>query len=91
LTDLDVADAGDCTDRARARPLCLQAMTQRCRSQSTACEAACETQFGSMPGNTEKEPAVRGEMEVGQCRQRCNSGLSPCLRALLGRCPELCP
>ena len=83
-------DAGDCSDRARVRPMCVQAMTQRCRGQALGCESGCETQFGSMPGNSEKEPGLRGDIESSQCRGRCTSSYAGCLRSLLARCPETC-
>ena len=84
-------DAGDCPARARVAPMCVRAMTERCRGQQSGCESACESQFGSMPGNTEKEPGIRGDMETTQCRQRCGDGYPACTRALLSHCPEPCP
>jgi hypothetical protein len=83
-------DAGDCSDRARVRPLCVQVMTQRCRGQALGCESGCETQFGSMPGNSEKEPGLRGDIESSQCRGRCTSSYAGCVRSLVARCPETC-
>jgi hypothetical protein len=84
------ADAGDCNDRARVRPMCIQAMTQRCRGQVEACESGCEAQFGGMPGNSDKEPGLRGDIEATQCRGRCGGSYAGCVRSLTSRCPQLC-
>jgi hypothetical protein len=43
-----------------------------------------------MPGNSEKEPGLRGDIESSQCRGRCNSSYAGCLRSLVSRCPETC-
>jgi hypothetical protein len=85
-----VGDGGYCADHERARSVCIEAVAERCRGQSTGCEATCNAQLGSMPGSSEKEPAIRGDMESNQCRERCRQGYEPCLRALLVRCPQPC-
>ncbi len=84
------ADAGGCEDRARVRPLCVQAMRERCRAQVQACESSCETPFGTMPGNSDKEPGLRGDIESAACRERCGSTYSPCEGSELSRCPARC-
>jgi hypothetical protein len=84
------ADAGDCGVRARVRPVCLQAVAARCRGQAQTCESTCEAQFGSMPGNSEKEPGLRGDIESSQCRARCGNDYPACTRSLASRCPETC-
>lgn len=81
------ADAG-CADLARVRPLCLRAAFARCASQQQDCEALCEPRLG--PGSSEKDPALRLDMEADRCRQRCGAG-TPACRAVLGaRCPNAC-
>jgi hypothetical protein len=85
------ADAGDCSDRARVHPMCLDAVTRRCYGQLVDCESSCEAQFGQMPGNSDKEPGLRGDIESGQCRQGCGNTYAVCKQNLLARCPQLCP
>jgi hypothetical protein len=89
-TALFPADAGDCNDRARVHPMCVDAVTRRCYGQLVDCESGCEAQFGQMPGNSDKEPGLRGDIESGQCRQGCGSTYAMCKQNLLGRCPQLC-
>lgn len=81
------ADAG-CADLARVRPVCLRAAEARCASQQGDCEAQCEPRLG--PGSSEKEPALRGDIEADRCRERCRVGLPACRTALAARCPNAC-
>lgn len=81
------ADAG-CADLARVRPLCLRAAEGRCTSQEQDCEAQCEPRLG--PGSSEKEPALRGDIEADRCRERCRIGVPACRTALAARCPNAC-
>jgi hypothetical protein len=81
------ADAG-CADLARVRPLCLRAAEARCASQQDDCEAQCEPRLG--PGSSEKEPALRSDIEADRCRQRCRVGVPACRTALSSRCPNAC-
>jgi hypothetical protein len=81
------ADAG-CADLARVRPLCLRAAEARCASQQQDCEAQCEPRLG--PGNSEKEPALRGDIEADRCRERCRVGTPACRTAVAARCPNAC-
>ena len=80
-------DAG-CPDLARARPICLRAAEARCASQQGDCEAMCEPRLG--PGSTEKDPALRLDIEAERCRQRCRVGVPACRAALTARCPNAC-
>ncbi|HEX8793324.1 MAG TPA: hypothetical protein VF765_20415 [Polyangiaceae bacterium] len=81
------ADAG-CADLARVRPLCLRAAEARCASQEGDCEAQCEPRLG--PGSSEKEPALRSDIDADRCRQRCRVGQPACRTALAVRCPNAC-
>ena len=81
------ADAG-CADLARVRPLCLRAAEGRCASQERDCESQCQPLLG--PGSSEKEPALRSDMEEDRCRERCRVGLPACRAALASRCPNAC-
>jgi hypothetical protein len=81
------ADAG-CADLARVRPLCLRAATARCASQEGDCEAQCQPLLG--PGSSEKEPALRSDIEEDRCRQRCRVGVPACQQTLAARCPNAC-
>jgi len=81
------ADAG-CADLARVRPLCLRAATARCASQESDCEGLCEPRLG--PGSSEKEPALRSDLEEDRCRQRCRVGVPACQQTLAARCPNAC-
>jgi hypothetical protein len=81
------ADAG-CADLARVRPLCLRAAAGRCESQEADCEALCEPRLG--PGSTEKDPALRSDIESDRCRQRCRVGAPACQQTLAARCPNAC-
>jgi hypothetical protein len=80
-------DAG-CADLARVRPLCLRAAEGRCSSQEGDCEAQCQPRLG--PGSSEKEPALRSDLEEDRCRERCRVGLPACRTALAARCPNAC-
>jgi hypothetical protein len=80
-------DAG-CADLARVRPICLRASEARCASQQGDCEAQCEPRLG--PGSSEKEPALRSDIEADRCRQRCRVGVPACVSALSARCPNAC-
>jgi hypothetical protein len=86
--NFDMSDGGDCAERERVRPLCRQAMTARCEAQMTGCETSCEAR--NLPGNSEKGPALRGDMETSLCRDSCRNGYQPCLNLLVVRCPTLC-
>jgi len=88
LSDLPVAPGASCDDRARARPICLGAMQSQCRSQRGDCEAACEPR--TAPGSSEKEPALRGDIEADRCREGCRQSATACERTLGARCPETC-
>jgi hypothetical protein len=88
LSDLPLAAGGSCEDRARAAPVCLQAAQSRCRSQRGDCEAACEPR--QQPGSSEKEPALRGDMEAERCRQGCRQYETACGSTLQARCPTPC-
>lgn len=81
------ADAG-CAELARVRPLCLRASEGRCASQEGDCEAQCQPRLG--PGSSEKEPALRSDLEEDRCRERCRVGLPACRAALAARCPNAC-
>ncbi len=85
------ADAGDCVDRARVAPLCRRTMEDRCRAQIRDCDARCRFQFGSLPGNDEKEPTIRGDMETSSCTSQCGGSFPGCMRQLASQCPEPCP
>lgn len=80
-------DAG-CADLARVRPLCLRAAEARCESQEGDCEALCEPRLG--PGSSEKEPALRSDIEEDRCRQRCRVGEPACRTTIAARCPNAC-
>ena len=80
-------DAG-CPELTRARPLCLRAAEGTCGSQQRECEAQCEPRLG--PGSTEKDPALRSDIEADRCRQRCSAGFPACRSALTSRCPNAC-
>jgi hypothetical protein len=80
-------DAG-CADLARVRPICLRAAEARCASQQSDCEAQCEPRLG--PGSSEKEPALRSDIEADRCRQRCRVGVPACVQTLAARCPNAC-
>lgn len=80
-------DAG-CAGLARVRPLCLRAAEGRCASQEGDCEAQCQPRLG--PGSSEKEPALRSDIEEDRCRERCRVGLPACRTALAARCPNAC-
>jgi hypothetical protein len=86
--NFDVGDGSDCAQREQVRPFCQRAMTARCDAQMTECETACETR--TLPGNSEKGPTLRGDMETSHCRDSCRNGYQPCLNLLLARCPMLC-
>ncbi len=86
----DNDDTMDCAERARVRPVCERAMAERCSSQRDSCEAGCQSEPGNLPGNGEKEPTLRADLEATRCRDRCRDGYEPCLRALLPNCPGLC-
>jgi hypothetical protein len=43
-----------------------------CARQQATCEAACEPR--ELPGSTEKEPAMRGDLEAERCREQCRTG-----------------
>lgn len=81
------ADAG-CADLARVRPLCLRAADARCASQQQDCEAQCQPRLG--PGSSEKEPALRSDIEEDRCRERCRVGTPACQATLAARCPNAC-
>lgn len=49
-----------------------------CARDEARCEAACASR--EMPGSSEKEPAIRGELEEERCRERCRSEGKPCER-----------
>jgi hypothetical protein len=83
-------DGGDCEGRARVRPLCERTMGDRCRGQRSECETRCSSAPGDLPANGQKEPTLRADAEEARCREGCQSGYSPCLRALLASCPALC-
>lgn len=85
------ADGGEatCEDRARVAPLCVQALTQRCRSQSADCEATCDSR-GGLPGNTMKSPTDKNEHIAVNCRQECSQVYEACLRTLVPQCPQPC-
>ena len=80
-------DAG-CADRARARPLCLQAVEARCASLQAGCEAQCETRLA--PGSTEKEPGLRTDLAADRCRERCRQASRGCRGAMAAACPATC-
>jgi hypothetical protein len=88
LADLPLAPGSSCDERARARPICLGATESQCRSQRGDCEAGCEPRSG--PGSSEKEPALRGDMEADRCREGCRQDATACARALGARCPTAC-
>jgi hypothetical protein len=90
LVPQPTATAGDggCEDRARARLVCLGAVDARCDSLRGDCEARCEPRLG--PGNSEKEPALRGDMEADRCREGCRETDRGCRRGLADRCPRPC-
>ena len=88
LTDLPLATGGTCEDRARARPLCLAAAEGQCRSQRSDCEAGCQPRLG--PGSSEKEPALRGDIEEEHCREGCRTGETACRQSIVARCPTAC-
>jgi hypothetical protein len=87
----DPGDGGEasCEDRARTQKLCTAALTDRCQSQLNDCEATCETR-GNLPGNTQKVPTNRGELESTRCRQDCRVGYDSCVRTLVPQCPRAC-
>ncbi len=77
-----------CADLARVRPLCLRAAEAHCASQQEDCEAQCQPRLG--PGSSEKEPALRSDIEEDRCRERCRVGTPACRTALGSRCPNAC-
>jgi hypothetical protein len=85
---LTVAPDAGCADLARVRPMCLRAAEARCASQQGDCEAQCEPRLG--PGSSEKEPALRSDIEADRCRQRCRVGVPACRATLAARCPNAC-
>ena len=85
---LTVPPDASCADLARVRPLCLRAAEARCASQQQDCEAQCEPRLG--PGSSEKEPALRSDIESDRCRQRCRVGVPACQQTLAARCPNAC-
>jgi hypothetical protein len=85
---LAVAPDAGCAELTRVRPLCLRAAEARCASQQGDCEAQCEPRLG--PGSSEKEPALRSDIEADRCRQRCRVGVPACTQALAARCPNAC-
>jgi hypothetical protein len=85
---LTVAPDAGCADLARVRPICLRAAEARCASQQGDCEAQCEPMLG--PGSSEKEPALRADIDADRCRQRCRAGVPACRAALAARCPNAC-
>jgi hypothetical protein len=88
ISDLPLATGGSCDDRARARPICLAAVKSQCLSQQNECEAGCQNRSG--PGSSEKEPALRGDIEADNCRDGCRQSGTACLRTLVARCPTPC-
>jgi hypothetical protein len=80
--------APSCAERDRARPLCLRAAASRCASQRSNCEASCETRLAT--GNSEKDPALRRDIQEARCRDGCGPAALACERALLAQCPSLC-
>ena len=86
------SDGGElsCDERARAQTLCLSAMRQRCESQGNDCEASCDV-HGNLPGNNEKGPSQRNDMESTQCRANCREVREACVRSVVPRCPAPCP
>jgi hypothetical protein len=88
LADLPLAPGTSCEERARARPICLAAIESQCRSQRGDCEAGCEPRSG--PGSSEKEPALRGDIEADRCREGCRQSATACGRTLGARCPSAC-
>jgi hypothetical protein len=42
-----------------------------CSTQEAQCEAACASSSTSLPGSSDKEPALRGDIEGERCRARC--------------------
>ena len=85
------ADGGEltCDERARSRTMCIGTLTQRCQSQAGDCDAQCVSREG-LPGNSRKNPSIRGELEAPHCRDDCRNGMDACLRSLLSGCPRLC-
>jgi hypothetical protein len=88
ISDLPLATGGSCDDRARARPICLAAVKSQCLSQQNGCETGCQPRTG--PGSSEKEPAIRGDIEADNCRDGCRQSGTACLRTLGARCPSPC-
>jgi hypothetical protein len=84
-------DGGElsCADRLRARSICQTAMQQRCESQGNDCESSCDVQ-GNLPGNNEKTPSSRSDMETTQCRANCRQVRDACVRTVATRCPAPC-
>jgi hypothetical protein len=77
-----------CAERDQARPLCLRAAASRCGSQRSDCEAACASRLST--GNSEKDPALRREIQESRCRDGCGPAALACERSLLAQCPSLC-
>jgi hypothetical protein len=86
--DGTTSSEGSCDERARARALCLSAVQGRCGSMRADCEARCEPRLG--PGNSEKEPALRSDIEAERCREGCRQDDRGCRHALIVRCPRPC-
>jgi hypothetical protein len=42
-----------------------------CARQEAVCEASCEPR--ELPGSSEKEPAMRGDLEAERCREQCRT------------------
>jgi hypothetical protein len=80
--------APSCAERNRARPLCLRAAASRCASQRSDCEASCESRLST--GNSEKDPALRRDIQEARCRDGCGPAALACERSLLAQCPPLC-
>ncbi len=88
ISDLPLAAGGTCDDRARARPICVAAVKSQCLSQQNGCESGCQSRV--LPGSSEKEPALRGDIEADYCRDGCRLSATACARALEARCPVPC-
>jgi hypothetical protein len=85
------SDGGEltCDERARAQVICQSAILHRCESQQNDCEGSCDV-HGDLPGNNEKSPSQRNDMESTQCRANCVHVHDGCVRSAPQQCPVPC-
>jgi hypothetical protein len=89
VVEADGGGALTCDERARAQTLCRSAMARRCETQGNDCEASCDVR-GDLPGNAQKGPSSRNEMESTQCRANCREVREACVGTVVPQCPSLC-